>query len=101
MTSGEEQRQVILALGKSFAQCTDFDLWGQPIEAIDGYKRWFFVQMNTYSEVNGHGSCPHVKYTIYLFSIYTCVCYERKGVMYVIKYTNFHVKGVDNNFSLI
>lgn len=39
MTSGEEQRQVILALGKSFAQCTDFDLWGQPIEAIDGYKR--------------------------------------------------------------
>lgn len=63
----------------------------------------FFVQMNTYSEVNGHGSCPHVKYTIYtcLYSIYTCVCYERKGVMYVIKYTNFHVKGVDNNFSLI
>lgn len=36
-----------------------------------------------------------------LYSIYTCVCYERKGVMYVIKYTNFHVKGVDNNFSLI
>ncbi|XP_062614451.1 axin interactor, dorsalization-associated protein B-like [Saccostrea cucullata] len=39
MTSEEEQRQAILALGKSFAQCTDFDLWGQPIEAIDGYKR--------------------------------------------------------------
>ncbi|XP_061174465.1 axin interactor, dorsalization-associated protein B-like [Saccostrea echinata] len=39
MTSEEEQRQAILALGKSFAQCTDFDLWGQPIEAMDGYKR--------------------------------------------------------------
>lgn len=51
--------------------------------------------------MNGYGSCLYVKYIIYLFSIYICVCYERKGVMYVIKYINFYVKGVDNNFFLI
>ncbi|KAK3092632.1 hypothetical protein FSP39_005182 [Pinctada imbricata] len=35
----EEQSQIITAWHKAFEQCTDYDLWGQPIEAIDGYQR--------------------------------------------------------------
>lgn len=57
--------------------------------------------MKTYNEANGHGICPHVKCTIYLFSVYTRFCYEKKEVIYVIRCTNFHVKGIDNNFSLM
>ena len=39
MTQEEEQSLVIASWHKAFEQCTDFDLWGQPIEAIDGYQR--------------------------------------------------------------
>ncbi|OWF56411.1 Axin interactor, dorsalization-associated protein [Mizuhopecten yessoensis] len=39
MNGLEDQDKVITTWHLAFKRCTDFDLWGQPVEAIDGYQR--------------------------------------------------------------
>ncbi|XP_069115458.1 axin interactor, dorsalization-associated protein-like [Argopecten irradians] len=39
MNGVEDQDKVITTWHTAFKRCTDFDLWGQPVEAIDGYHR--------------------------------------------------------------
>ncbi|XP_052058471.1 axin interactor, dorsalization-associated protein-like isoform X1 [Mytilus californianus] len=35
----DDEDKLIAAWHKAFERCTDVDLWGQPLEAIDGYQR--------------------------------------------------------------
>lgn len=38
----DDEHKLIAAWHKAFARCTDVDLWGQPLEAIDGYQRFVY-----------------------------------------------------------
>lgn len=35
----DDEDKLITAWHTAFERCTDVDLWGQPLEAIDGYQR--------------------------------------------------------------
>ena len=39
MNEKDEEEKVITAWHTAFKKGTDYDLWGQPVEAIDGYQR--------------------------------------------------------------
>lgn len=39
MSEKDDDEKVITAWHTAFKKGTDFDLWGQPVEAIDGYQR--------------------------------------------------------------
>ena len=39
MNEKDDEEKVITAWHTAFKKGTDFDLWGQPLEAIDGYQR--------------------------------------------------------------
>jgi hypothetical protein len=41
MNDIEDEEKVVSAWHKAFKTGTDYDLWGQPVEAIDDYKRFF------------------------------------------------------------
>lgn len=52
MSEKDDEEKVITAWHTAFKKGTDFDLWGQPVEAIDGYQR-LSKQLQRFSTAEG------------------------------------------------
>ena len=48
MSEKDDEEKVITAWHTAFKKGTDFDLWGQPVEAIDGYQRLSSKQVSAF-----------------------------------------------------
>ena len=84
MSEKDDEEKVITAWHTAFKKGTDFDLWGQPVEAIDGYQRLSATQVLAFkksftSRITDSSSTLSfcllssaygLQYPIYLFSLW-------------------------------